>query len=170
MSELKITTRADPSAHPIPPLDGTTPERDRADILARRNAVVNQSRVRAAAAAAEPEEPAKPIEDIESVEVVLPNGHTVLFGPPPAPLSLRIGQMLGTQASSLLISIMSTLMFVREIDGTPVPPIGDQVQAQVLLNRIGDDGLDVLSMVNQECWPPVDRRSLPVLTKRYRGS
>jgi hypothetical protein len=77
--------------------------------------------------------------------------------------------MLGTQASNLMISIMSTLFYIKEIDGKAVTPIGDEVGAQALLNRIGDDGLDVLSAVSQECWPPIDRRSLPILTKNYRG-
>ena len=109
-----------------------------------------------------------PREDIESVEVAIPNGSVVLFGPPAVPASIRLAQMLGPQASNLLISIVSQLLYVRAINGAPVVPVSDIITAQALLNRIGDDGLDVLNAVSAECWPAVNRQALPIIKKIFR--
>ncbi len=176
--DLTITSHSSSTKRQIPDLHGgQEPEAAAlAALAARRGQIVGQSaaRVRAAAAEAEAEAAeaaaAPPIEDIESVEVRLPNGSVVLFGPPATPASIRVAQMLGPQASGLTISIATVLLYIQAIDDVPVRQIGNfQVDGQALLNRIGDDGLDLLSAVSQECWPGISRSALPIIKKNRRG-
>lgn len=155
---------------PLHDLQGDGPLPDAAAVervRAARDGIVNRPSA-VLATAIEEEAETQPIEDIESVEVQLPNGRIVLFGPPATPASLRVAQMLGTQASGLLVTIVSTLLYVREIDGQAVRPVGDLVTAQAMLNQLGDDGLDILGAVYQECWPALTRSALPILKKKYR--
>lgn len=110
-------------------------------------------------------------EDVESVVLLMPNGKQVEYGPRRTATTLRVATILGdSKPNQMTAGIVSTLMWIRKIDGEPVELPASMVDIQKLMNEIGDEGTDILSTARMKFWPGVDRDTLPVLKKNLRGS
>lgn len=114
--------------------------------------------------------PPEPREDVSSIELELPNGMTVIFGPPEGvSMSMRVLRLLGTDAENrIMVQIYRVLMCVREINGVDVPTITNRLDVDKLANRIGDQALDILSSAYRKYWPPLTVGDLPEIKKNLR--
>jgi hypothetical protein len=146
------------------------------DIIARRKALHALAEQRDAQASAidltrETAEPVKPREPIDSVMIATPAGE-VEFGPPPGiSLTMRIASMMGeTNPNRTTHAMLRTLMCVRSIDGKPVTPVTNMVEATHLSNMLGDGVLDFLYSVLVDNWPPPAPADLQVVRKNKRIS
>lgn len=163
MSELTVTVDRNPKA---------APEDNLAEQIRSKRAEVHAKYDEIEAIKAPPpvDDTIEPVEDLDSVELDLPNGMRVEFGPPSGiSLSMRIIRLLGEQSSnSLAVGILRILMCVRSINGAPVAPITTQIDADKMANRIGDDGIDILSTVYAQYWKPVRQNDLKLIKKNLR--
>lgn len=114
--------------------------------------------------------PEEPEENLESIDVELPNGMIVNFGPPSdISLTMRIIRLIGDQAAEALTNrVYRILLSVRSVDGVPVTPITNTIEADKLANRLGDAGLDVLSIVMLTYWKAARAKDLKILKKNQR--
>ena len=158
-------------------------EAQRAREAARPAAVTEQhrkiqERARAATAqdtAAEPTEDAAdgaaPREDVESIELEMPNGATILFGPPPGvALQMRVASILGNDLSAYTAQVVRSMLCVRQINGRNAPQISNMVDVQKVMNMIGgEDAVDLTCLALTQYWPPATVKDLRVIKKNLRG-
>ena len=168
---VSITINRNPDAAPAP-TDSTLADARQAtrDARARLSETVEQQKAAPAVPDAPELPPYEPDEDLESVEVQLPNGLLVEFGPPrDVSLTMRIIKILGDNASSDLIGgVYRILLSVRSVNGKPVTPITNSIEAEKLANQLGDAGIDILVMVSKTHWKPIRLSQLPVIKKNQR--
>lgn len=107
---------------------------------------------------------------------IIPNGHialdiegkTVVMGPPPGGTMRQIAIILGAEPEgnpALLVMWIKALMYVRSIDGVPVSPPSNKVEAQKLANQLGSYGEDVVMAAFEKYWPIPGREDLPLIKK-----
>jgi hypothetical protein len=166
MSELTVKIDRNPEAPKKPDMLKAREENQRLRELAEERQRFDVPAIDGPAEMPEPEE------DLESVEVQLPNGLVVEFGPPSdVSLTMRIIRVLGDSASSPVASAVYRILFsIRTVNGTAVTPITNSIEAEKLANKIGDGGIDILSMVMNTYWKPLRMNQLPVLKKNQRKS
>lgn len=108
-------------------------------------------------------------EDVETVELKLPDGRMVLFGPPSGVATqLKVASLLGADLNPYTSHLMRSLLSVRQIDGKPVPAIGNRVDAHRVANMVGEDGVELLGVALNTYWPPVSIADLAVVKKNLR--
>ena len=126
----------------------------------------------ATAPTAAPELPYVPPEDLDSIELTLPNGTAVVFGPPRGvSLTVRLANFYGpVPYGSLDYGLTRMAMCIRTLNGEPPEPaIVNTIARDLHLNRLGDDGIDILNHYLNTLWPPLSRQALPALKKNLRG-
>lgn len=103
----------------------------------------------------------------KTVEVNLEDGRTVLIGRPSAATQLLVAQMLGSQLSlnQLLLSYAKAMMHVKEIDGEQVHRPTDMVTLQSLMNKLGEQGCDVVLAAVGFYFPPYTEADLLMAKK-----
>jgi hypothetical protein len=174
--EATITVNRNPAEPVAAPKSTVLLDAQEASRKAREALQANTNQTRASdeekAQEGLPETPHEPIEDVESVEVQLPNGLLIEFGPPKnISLNMKIIKILGDNAASMLVSgLYRILLSVRSVNGKQVPPINNTIDAEKLANQIGDDGIDILSLVSSKHWKPLKLDQLPVIKKNLRNS
>lgn len=130
------------------------------------------------AADAAPEEAADPVqfpqeprENVESVVLQMPNGKEVEYGPRKASTIIAMANIFGnTQPNTSTLQVVTTLMWVRKIDGDDIAMPANMVDIQKLANELTDEGVDILMMARMKFWPGVSRDDLPVLKKNLRDA
>ena len=158
-----------------PEMPGKAPNlaaaQERQDVAARE---IHErvSRRAATLAAPSPEvvhEPVPPREDLESIEFTLPNGMDVVFGPPKGvSLTYRIISMMGGVDTGLAHQrVLRALLCVRMLSAIPVS-VNNEIEANALANKIGDQGMELLNYYLNEYWPPLRKAELPLLKKNQR--
>lgn len=179
----RVTVNRNPDAPPAGP-SKLNPGRRQASkemaetIRTRRSAIHQQARQEIAGNAAEDAaKAAKPVEappereDIESIELTLRKGLVVVYGPPSG-ISLldRIARLYaGRDPSVSEFRLTRVLMGVRSINGSPQPPITNEIARTDLANRIGDEGIDLLFFYDRKFWPPLHVSELPAIKKNLRA-
>ena len=173
MSEFTLTAQ-DPSQAPKMP-DLNTTGRRRPPTKEEREAVAASARAAGEAAQLRERQetavpPAAPREDVESVEVQLPDGRTIMYGPPAGvSLSIRVAEFLGEQTQNpVLAAITRIILCVRSIDGQPVRSPGSLLDVKKIAASLGDSTIDLLGLIHAETWPPITKDDLPVLKKNLR--
>ncbi len=81
-----------------------------------------------------------------TVDVPLPDGRVVTMRKPPVATHLIVGQMLDEQPHGYTLQIMRSMMYVVKIAGVVWERPRDRVEMQKLMNELGDDGVDLVSV------------------------
>lgn len=180
MSEMTVTDvspRGNRQRDPGAPVEaqrkrGDPPTQDQIEQLRRDTHAATHAAHATDAAAAEATDTAAadtPREDLDSVELELPNGKTAIVGPPPGiALQLRISNLLGAKLDNFNSTVYRALMCVRQIDSEIMRPITNEVDAQAVANKLGEDGLDLCMLAVNTYWPPVTRKDLRIVKKNPR--
>jgi hypothetical protein len=165
MNDLKITVE-DPDKVPA----GGRAEAKRQQVRAGVEAVKARIERNAAAEPGPTKETAPPPrESVDSVELALPDGRTILFGPPPGiSLNLRIPELLGEEMTRVNALVLRVLLSVRAINGSPPPQIFNKVDMHKVAHVLGDDAIDALAIALDLYWPPVTVKDLRVVKKNLR--
>jgi hypothetical protein len=110
-----------------------------------------------------------PREDLDSVEFELPDGRTIILGPPPGiALQIRISNMLGPKLDAYTAALYRALLSVRQVGSELTRPLVNEVDAQALANKIGEDGVDLCILAMNKYWPPVTTKDLRIVKKNPR--
>lgn len=175
MSDLQIKSVAPAGGAPgvqqqAAPVDAARSRPNPASVAQKRQALHDAANGATAATQAAADTaaaaPAKPRERVESLEIKLPDGRVVLFGPPTAvALQMRIAGLVGDNLNNFTATFAKTILSVRNIDGQPVPAVGNMVDVQRVANMIGEDGVDLLMLALNQYWPPVTIGELQVVKK-----
>lgn len=172
MSEAEKPITLTINRAPDTPIDSTMADAREATRQARAKLTdaVAEQKAESATPEVSDKVPYEPDEDLESVEVKLPNGLLVEYGPPRnISLTMRVIKLLGESAESgVTAGIYRILLSIRTIDGVPAAPITSTIDAEKLANRIGDAGIDILTMVHHTHWKPLRLTALPVVKKNQR--
>lgn len=164
---ITLTINRNPET-PAAPTDSTLSDAREATRAARAALAETVNEQKSAPAPAPAAQEHEVDEDLESVEVQLPNGLVVEFGPPSGiSLTMKIIKLLG-DAPDIATSVYRILLCVRSVNGKPVTPITNTIEAEKLANQLGDVGIDILAMVSKAHWKPIRLAQLPVIKKNQR--
>jgi hypothetical protein len=107
--------------------------------------------------------------DYDTIDLELPNGTVVTYGPVRGiGTALIVAQIVGTRAAAMLApQTVEILLNIRAVDGVPIK-IENWVQAQALLNKLENPGLEHIMVAHNRYWPPVRLDDLKVLQTRLR--
>ena len=91
-----------------------------------------------------------PTPPTDTLTVTLPDGRAVTLKKPDVACQFMVYRILGginNNGNTLpgLIVTVKSLMYIQSIEGTPVTRPFDHVQAQALMNKLGDDGVEVIA-------------------------
>ena len=89
------------------------------------------------------------------------------MGPPPVATPLLVARILGPQQSmnSLAVAYVKACMYVRAIAGQPTKHPTTELEAQQIMNVLGDVGIDLVMSEYIERWGGVKPADLPLSDK-----
>jgi hypothetical protein len=102
--------------------------------------------------------------------IQVPDGPRIDMGLPPYATQGIVAKIMGQNPQPMDMLWIKPLMYVRAIDGHAVQHPTDRNQAQDLMNRIGDYGMEWVISAHQQYWPAVSPDVLGDAKKNLPGS
>lgn len=113
-----------------------------------------------------------PLSPEDAMVIQIPDGRIVELAQPPiavAFLSARIMGEAGTKgdvaASFTVTAYVRALMYVRKVNGQPVPRPTNFIEAQEMANHLTDVGMEHVMLAVAQEWPQPDVSQLKIIRK-----
>ncbi len=103
----------------------------------------------------------------EARSFVLPDGREVTMAPPSGGIIRKVATILGDSESNLGLMMLwaKAMLYVRSVDGSPMPSINSIVDAQKVADILGGQGEEIVMNAYSEFWPPMSVKDLPTIKK-----
>ncbi len=97
-----------------------------------------------------------------SVPIRLPDGRTITMARPKQPVAVKVNLWLGDRSTNPgLVAQYRAVLYVSEINGTPLPPVSSEQDIARRVDMLGDDGVDAAVQAYMIYWPPIVVGELP---------